>query len=359
VFESDRRHVLYEEYLRIIRRFRPPVFVMENVKGILSSKLAGKLVFDQIRRDFEHPKAGLHYKLRSFSSADQECNSPAQFVIKSEQHGIPQARHRVILLGIRDDLAARDHRPLQISYPPTVADVIGELPPLRGRVSRGADSTANWREVLSQTPALLADWDFFFRDQVIESVTKFVHHARRNTEVGGPFVPDPGGAVEDGVLSEWLRDERLCGYPSHESRLHMAADLQRYLFVATVGAIFGFSPWLREFPRRLLPAHGNINARKTPFQDRFRVQLGSDVSTTVVSHIAKDGHYYIHPDPTQARSLTVREAARLQTFPDNYHFAGTRTEQYVQVGNAVPPFLARQLAATVYSLFNGRGTSQT
>jgi DNA (cytosine-5)-methyltransferase 1 len=127
----------------------------------------------------------------------------------------------------------------------------------------------------------------------------------------------------------------------------MPSDLHRYLYAACFAKVHKESPRLRHFPKELLPGHTNVRKALKEggnFSDRFRVQIAGRPATTITSHIAKDGHYYIHPDPTQCRSLTVREAARLQTFPDNYFFAGNRTQQYTQVGSAVlPPWPAAVL----------------
>jgi len=131
----------------------------------------------------------------------------------------------------------------------------------------------------------------------------------------------------------------------------MASDLSRYASLATM-AQRGRRPRVNELPPQLVPKHANALRPDAPFADRFRVQVKSSPSSTVTSHIAKDGHYYIHPDPKQMRSLTVREAARLQTFPDNYFFMGNRTQQYHQVGNAVPPYLAVQLADVVAKIIS-------
>jgi len=349
-FENDPRHFLYKEYLRIIQKFQPAVFVMENVRGVLSSTHGGIPIFQQILDDLSNPAPELRYEIRSLNFAkDVRITDPMDFVVQAEHHGLPQARHRVMLLGIREDFANRDHVPLKWQPEVTVRQAIGDLPQIRSVLSRGKDSTESWKQIFDELLTLLRTKE--------RPGYEFVQEMMRESQAGqiipigtGRRFMREGSATTDAMppeLAAWLRDERLGGCCLHEARSHMRPDLYRYLYSACHAMRYGRSPKVDEFPDCLLPKHDNIYEDKVPFRDRFRVQMANQPSTTVVSHISKDGHYYIHYDPAQCRSLTVREAARLQTFPDNYFFEGNRTEQYWQIGNAVPPFLARRVAEVV------------
>jgi DNA (cytosine-5)-methyltransferase 1 len=130
----------------------------------------------------------------------------------------------------------------------------------------------------------------------------------------------------------------------------MSSDLHRYLFCACFAESKNKSPRLGDFPPSLLPKHKNADSGN--FKDRFRTLIKDKPSWTVLSHLAKDGHSFIHPDPIQCRSITPREAARIQTFPDNYFFFGGRSAIFKQIGNAVPPWLARLIAESLVGVLN-------
>ena len=368
-FESDPKHFLYREYLRVIREFRPSVFVMENVKGMLSSTHGGERIFQQIIDDLSEPTPGVFYDIRSFViPCGAAALEPKDFTIQSEMYGVPQTRHRVILLGICADRAGQTHDTLKKEKDfVTVHDVLADLPSIRSKLSvrsmgKGQpDTEVAWRKVVGDAVNCLDGMEFSVRTRLEPVMLAALENTQFHFGAGGTFIPGnkPLSPKLPTSLSTWLFDERLKGVIQHEARSHMASDLQRYLFAACYGAVYKCSLKLCQFPPELLPAHKNATDEAKPFEDRFRVQLYSGPSTTVVSHIAKDGHYYIHPDHTQCRSLTVREAARLQTFPDNYFFEGNRTQQYHQVGNAVPPFLAKQLAESVASFFKKPKKSAT
>jgi DNA (cytosine-5)-methyltransferase 1 len=380
-FAADHRHVLYREYLRIVAVHQPTVFVMENVKGILSARLpdqSGALTrpaFAQIREDLTDPWNALRndpqadllsafrsgrprrYRLYSLVVPEQRRDhllGDSEFLIRSELYGVPQKRHRVILLGVRDDVSLRP-KTLLPSTRVTVREAIGTLPPLRSGISREQIDSRGWTNAIRKAfqaygTALPGP------EEVQERIGDFLLGESEPLDRGSSFLP--ATLTADGsALDRWYRDERLGGVTLHEARSHMVSDLTRYIFAAATAEATGKSPKLEDWPRQLLPKHQNVRhdeeaGRITAdgFSDRFKVQLWDEPSSTVTSHIAKDGHYFIHPDPMQCRSLTVREAARLQTFPDNYYFCGNRTQQYHQVGNAVPPYLACQIAGIVAKL---------
>jgi DNA (cytosine-5)-methyltransferase 1 len=293
------------------------------------------------------PKAGLK----------KGSEDPRSFILRAETLGVPQARHRVILMGIRDDLSIGGGNFLVPGDERcTVSDVIGGLPILRSglRIDKQGVAVENWAEtaadLLRDTAAKVTD------DRSVRAhLRKLATEAAKRGDPGKGALQLPRSAGCDMVpdhLASWLLDRRLDTLLNHGTRSHQSEDLQRYAFVSAFGDVHGRSPrGAAEFPEELHPKHKNWKSGK--FVDRFKVQLEDSPSLTITSHLKKDGHYFIHPDPGQMRSITVREAARLQTFPDNYFFEGKQGWQYGQVGNAVPPWMARQIASVVYAYLRG------
>lgn len=370
--EDDHRHFLYREYLKVLQSSRPLAFVMENVKGILSSRVAGRLVFHDILLDLVDPDRALtrkpgsrlgRYRIHSLVAPtvfehgmEIDRIDPREFVIRAEEFGIPQSRHRVILLGVREDIGRAPAKLVRHEWQATVRDAIGNLPPLRSRLSKEEDSDDRWlKNVREHLSGLSSD----ARRRNMSPLADALEKARNEVEWNLRQVLSRTAEFRNSTsnpsrLAASLSDSNLDAPLNHAARGHMSGDLRRYAFAAVHALVHGASPkGHQDFCLRgLAPEHANWTSGK--FADRFRVQVWDRPGTTVTSHISKDGHYFIHPDPLQCRSLTVREAARLQTFPDNYCFMGNRTQQFHQVGNAVPPLLASQIARTVHSLLTVR-----
>lgn len=300
---KDSRHLLYTYYLKILQRLQPDIFVYENVPGMITTTAGGQEIFGRILDDFKSLKPS--YDI--IPPLDQLCKNPASYVLNSGHFDVPQRRRRIILIGYRTELLERNRRIKQIFAAIqqradrnrnrgqlTVDDAIGDLPPVKP--GEGNDS-------------------WFGRYTNNTSLKRYQIVMRK----GSP-----------GILN-------------HRARTHMKGDLERYRFFIEHRLNRNKAAMLTDLIRErpdLTPAHVHLDK----FLDRFKVQWWFQPASTITAHICKDGHYYIHPDISQCRSFTVREAARCQSFLDNFKFEGPRTEQFRQVGNAVPLLLARIIA---------------
>ncbi len=338
--EDDVKQTLYKCYLAFITELKPTVFVMENVKGLLSARRKGEGVFGRICADMR--AAG--YEVRSLVSLNP--TNPRDYIVRAEEYGIPQKRHRVILLGVRAESEIESDILEKVS-PVTLKEALAGIPKIRSGFSdrSSAAPEENWASYIDGAATRLLKTE---EGKALSSPLERVIGCRPPRLTKKDTVSNAKGVYQD-----WYR-ARLSSYrvlANHEARSHMPTDLERYLFCAAFAEVNGKAARIADFPSSLYPNHRNVKGLGAgdyiKFDDRFRVQLYDEPSTTITAHIAKDGHYYIHPDPVQCRSLTVREAARLQTFPDDYLFEGNRTSQYTQVGNAVPPLLAQKIAGIV------------
>lgn len=305
--EIEKKNFLYRHYLELLKYFTPDLFVYENVPGLFSATSGGEKIFQKLLKDF----SDLDPSYEIIPPLNDVSKNPHSYIMNCSGFGIPQNRKRLILIGYRNDLEEKNPHIKKIhtilrnmgrsgsNKVLTVRDAIGDLPPLKP----GSGNNGYYEKY-----------------------------------------PETGGLSEYQIRMRRGSDAVL----NHFARAHMASDLDRYRFFIEHYDDAGKNVTLKELLEErpdLAPKHKERNFDK--FVDRFKVQGWSRPSSTITSHLSKDGHYFIHPDIQQCRSFTVREAARCQSFPDNFFFEGPRTEQFRQVGNAVPPLFAKAIGRVV------------
>lgn len=284
---SDPRNYLFENYLQILNHFKPKMFIFENVKGILTAKPGGVKIFDII--------------IKKMSKTYNVVSDPKILLLNAADYGVPQIRERVIIIGIRKD----------IDYI-KVEDVYKQIKKTNSNADDTLPNYVTVGEAILDLPKLKPG-----EGENIQKVT--------TATIKNDFLMKIGN--DSGVIF------------NHVARNHNDKDRERYRILSA------HKNWQLKDLQIVRPDLVHHNPKH--FGNRYTVQEADKPGKTVVAHLYKDGNLFIHPDPEQARTFTVREAARIQSFPDDFIFEGSRTDQYKQVGNAVPPLMAEAFAETI------------
>lgn len=319
---DDKRHQLYEHFLRFVNELRPKVFLMENVEGMKSAENKdGEPVVDIIKQEME--SMGYEVSFQMLDAAD---------------FGVPQHRRRVFFIGNRLEKENPDMEEWRSHREPEGESEKGIK--YNQRVSKGQQKLSEtYRSRLEEFPSFEKNPDARIPWNTVADAIFDLPPV--SPEGGMP----PKKAVEHTVTpisfyQEWARDIpedktwEDVEIKDHESRGHNLRDLTLYKMLG-----YGTSWTIGGLPDEVQPYRTDI------FDDNYKKQNPEKPSSTIVAHLAKDGHMFIHPH--EARSLTPREAARLQSFRDTYEFPVSRTQTFRQIGNAVPPLLAQALGEAI------------
>lgn len=289
---SDPRNYLFESYVRILEYYHPKFFVFENVTGLLSAKVDGSLIFPRIIKAL-----GKDYNI---------IDNPDILVHNTANYGVPQIRKRVIIMGIRKDINKTSVEQLYKDVKKT-----HWLPETPEEERKGLIHFVDVQQAIGDLPSV---------------------------EPGSDASTDSFDYPCDNPFLKRIGKKGMHPLYDHIARRHNSLDRERFTVMIKNHWTFGQL-------RREMPQYEHEHARL--FDNSYVVQWWNLPSKTILAHIHKDGFQFIHPDEKQARTLTVREAARIQSFPDDFEFAGSRGEKYKQIGNAVPPLFAEALAKSI------------
>ena len=289
---KDPRNFLFESYVKILEHFRPKFFVFENVKGILSARVNGKLIFPQVLSAL-----GKEYKL---------VEDPNILLHNTANYGVPQIRKRIIIMGVRKDIEGKEACELYDGVKKTNYD-----PEMDESQRNGLKRFIDVKDAIGDLPGV---------------------------EPGQDASTDAFNYPCNNEYLKRIGQKGIHPLMDHICRKHNATDRERFKVMITNHWSFGEM-------RRARPDLEHEHARV--FDNSYVVQWWDLPSKTILAHIHKDGFQFIHPDGSQLRTFTVREAARIQSFPDDFVFEGSRGEKFKQIGNAVPVLFAEALAKSI------------